>query len=244
MGCSRTRCLRVFIGLALRISAVAAAGSCLVDCGATSLVGLRVRGIDPRRVDAVILSHLHGDHFGGLPFLLLDAQFLSLRQQPLLIAGPPGTRARLDSALEVMFPGAANLHWRFSREVVEAEPGYRREILGHSLETSEVVHLSGAPSTALRLSDGQTTFAYSGDTEWTEALLPVALDADLFVVECFAYAGHSPGHMSWHALKPRLPDLRARQVMVTHMGPAMLNRIEEMRDANLLVAEDGKVIDF
>ena len=47
----------------------------LIDCGASSLVALKARGIDPTRIDGVILSHLHGDHFGGLPFLLLDAQF-------------------------------------------------------------------------------------------------------------------------------------------------------------------------
>lgn len=221
-----------------------AAASMLVDCGATSLVGLRTRGIDPERVDAIVLSHLHGDHFGGLPFLFLDAQFLSLRQKPLLIVGPPGTRARLDAALEVMFPGSAKLRWRFSWEVVEVEPGQRQAILGHCLETSEVVHFSGAPSTALRLSHGQTIFAYSGDTEWTEALLPIAKGADLFVVECFAYSGHSPGHMSWQVLKARLPDLRARKIMVTHMGPSMLARIDEIRDANLLAAEDGKVVDL
>ena len=67
-------------------------------------------------------------------------------------------------------------------------------MLGHSLTTAEVIHQSGAPSTALRLSDGQTVFAYSGDTEWTDALLPIARDADLFICECYAYAGktHRP----------------------------------------------------
>jgi ribonuclease BN (tRNA processing enzyme) len=216
----------------------------LIDCGATSLVACKTLGIDQSQIDAIVLSHLHADHFGGLPFLFLEAQFLSPRKRPLLIAGPPGTRARLDAALEVMFPGAGKLRWRFSWEVLEVEPGQRQDILGHSLETSEVVHFSGAPSTALRLCDGQTTLAYSGDTEWTEALLPVAKGADLFIVECFAYAGDAPGHMNWQVLKPRLPELRARQIMVTHMGPTMLDRVSEIVDAKLLVAEDGKVIDF
>jgi ribonuclease BN (tRNA processing enzyme) len=73
----------------------------LLDCGASSLVALKARHIDPNVIDAIMLSHLHGDHFGGLPFLLLDAQLLSRRTRPLVIAGPPGTRTRLDAALEV-----------------------------------------------------------------------------------------------------------------------------------------------
>ena len=52
-----------------------AKGTLLVDCGASSLVALKARGLDHARIDGIILSHLHGDHFGGLPFLLLDAQF-------------------------------------------------------------------------------------------------------------------------------------------------------------------------
>jgi ribonuclease BN (tRNA processing enzyme) len=42
----------------------------------------------------VFVSHLHGDHFGGLPFLILDGQF-SGRTEPLTVAGPPGTADRL-----------------------------------------------------------------------------------------------------------------------------------------------------
>jgi ribonuclease BN (tRNA processing enzyme) len=107
-----------------------------------------------------------------------------------------------------------------------------------------VVHYSGAPSTALRLSDGKALFAYSGDTEWVEALVAVADNADLFIVECYGYSGHMPGHLSWEVLKPRLPDLRARRTMLTHMNPTMLCHLDEVRAAGALVAEDGAVMEF
>jgi ribonuclease BN (tRNA processing enzyme) len=84
----------------------------LMDFGASSLVALRAQGHDPNRIDAIVLSHLHGDHFGGVPFLLLDAQFLSRRTHPLVIAGPPGTRERIDAAMEV--------RWSRSRRVLRA----------------------------------------------------------------------------------------------------------------------------
>src|SRR5690606_16012054 len=80
--------------------------SLLVDCGASAPPALKSLGLDSSRIEAIILSHLHGDHFGGLPFLLLDSQFLARREAPLLIAGPPGTRTRLDTLLEVFFPGS------------------------------------------------------------------------------------------------------------------------------------------
>src|SRR5918997_634741 len=78
----------------------------LVDCGASSAVALKARGLDHGNIDAIVLSHLHGDHFGALPFLLLDAQLVARRERPLIVAGPPGSRARIEAAMEVFFPRA------------------------------------------------------------------------------------------------------------------------------------------
>ena len=75
----------------------------------------------------------------------------------------------------------------------EVAIGVASKVSDHSIVTAEVIHQSGAPSTALRLSDGEATFAYSGDTEWTDALLPIAHDADLFICECYAHAGKLTG---------------------------------------------------
>ncbi len=47
--------------------------SVLLDCGATSLTALRQQQIDLNQIEAVLVTHLHGDHFGGLPFLVLGA---------------------------------------------------------------------------------------------------------------------------------------------------------------------------
>ncbi len=211
----------------------------LIDCGASALPALKGQGIEPNRIDAIVLSHLHGDHFGGIPFFLLDSQYLARREQPLTIAGPPGTRARLDAVLEVFFPKSTGTKWRFSWSVKEIPVGVASDVLGHSLITAEVIHQSGAPSTALRLSDGERTFAYSGDTEWTDALLPIARGADLFICECYAYAGKLTGHMSWEILQTKIAALAAKRLMLTHMNPSMLAWLDDIRAAGLLIAADG-----
>lgn len=220
-----------------------ASATLLIDCGASALPSLKAQDIDLKRIDAVILSHLHGDHFGGLPFLLLDARF-SGRETPLLIAGPTGARERLELAMEVFFPKSTTTKWKFPWQVEEIAVGVETDVLGHSLVTAEVVHQSGAPSTALRLSDGEKVFAYSGDTEWTDALLPIARGADLFVCECYAYAGKLNGHLSWEIIKARLGDLGAKRTMITHMNPTMLARTDEAKAAGVLIAADGLTLEF
>ena len=78
----------------------------LVDCGATTLVALKAQGIDPSAIDTVAITHLHGDHFGGLPWLILDGQFAH-RTSRLHVLRPAGTAARLAQAMEVLFPGSS-----------------------------------------------------------------------------------------------------------------------------------------
>jgi len=221
-----------------------AKGVLLVDCGASALIAMKASGLDASRIDAIILSHLHGDHFGGLPFLLLDAQFLAGRERPLLVAGPPGTRKRMEEAQEMFFPRSSRNKWRFGLDVREMELQHETNLLGHSVRTAEVLHYSGAPSTAVRVSDGERAFAYSGDTQWTDALIPIADGADLFIVECYAYSGDPPGHLTWTVLRPRLKELRAKRIMLTHMNPSMLERLDEARAAGLLIAEDGAILEF
>lgn len=222
----------------------AGARKLLLDCGASSLVALKARGVDPNSLDGVILSHLHGDHFGALPFLLLDAQHLSRRSRPLTVLGPPGTRDRLDAALEVFFPGSSQTSRRFALEVGEITPGVPDQVLGFAIVTAEVIHNSGAPSTAVRLAADGKVLAYSGDTEWTDALIPIAAGADLFIIECYDHARDLKGHMSFAKLKQKRASIAARRIMLTHMNPTMLARTDEAVAEGFWVAEDGLVVDL
>jgi ribonuclease BN (tRNA processing enzyme) len=216
----------------------------LVDCGASSLVAMRTAGVDPNGIDGIVLSHLHLDHFGGLPFFLLDAQHLSRRDRPLAIAGPPGTRERVSALLEVTFAGSTKSKWRFPWEVTDIPVGNPTGFLGFTVTSTEVIHFSGAPSTALRVTDGRKIFAYSGDTQWTDALLAVARGADLFIIECYEYEREFSGHLNWKTIERRKADLSARRLMVTHMNASVLQRLDEITSAGVLVASDGLVMEL
>jgi ribonuclease BN (tRNA processing enzyme) len=213
----------------------------LVDCGATSLVAMKAQGLDPGDVGAVAITHLHGDHFGGLPFLILDGQF-SGRSSPLLIAGPPGTAARLAQAMESLFPGASSVQRRFGVQVTELVPGGPPIGLGAATVRGwEVEHASGAPSLALRVGLDAASFGYSGDTQWTPALADAARGCDLFASEAYTYAKPIRYHLDYQTLRARLPELGAQRVVVTHMSGDMLARIAE---ADVPAAYDGMVIDL
>jgi ribonuclease BN (tRNA processing enzyme) len=215
--------------------------SLLVDCGPSALQALNGMGIDPNGVELVLLSHLHGDHFGGLPFFLLGAQLGTRRTSPLTIAGPPGTEERLRQATEVLYPGAWREEWRFPLELVELEPE-RRAVFGAVAVTPYLVsHPSGAPPLALRIEIGGRVVAFSGDTEWTPGLVAAAEGADLLVVECYTFERPVPYHLDYRTLERHLPELRAKRIVLTHMSPEMLDRVAGL---DCEYAEDGKQLEL
>ncbi|MGH6944158.1 MAG: MBL fold metallo-hydrolase [Geminicoccaceae bacterium] len=210
--------------------------SLLIDCGATALVAMRRLGIEPNVVDTILVSHLHGDHFAGIPFFLLDAQFVTRRRRPLIIAGPGGTHERILRALEVLFPGSTGMDWRFPLRFTKLEPG-RTEGIGRVRVTPfEVRHPSGAPSLALRLACQGKVLAYSGDTEWTKALVEVSRDADLFIVECYGYSPKAGFHLDFQTLLGHRRELGAKRVLLTHMSEEMLGKLDGL---DVEAAEDG-----
>jgi ribonuclease BN (tRNA processing enzyme) len=173
--------------------------SLLIDCGASSLVAMKKARLDPSRVGAVAVSHLHGDHFGGIPFLILDGQFHH-RSQPLLLAGPPGLEGRLQTTMEALFPGSSQVARRFPVIVRELAARVPTSVGAATVTAFPVDHASGAPAYALRVSVGGKTVAYSGDTQWTDTLIEAAAGVDLFICEAYFVDKKVRYHLDYQTL--------------------------------------------
>jgi len=210
----------------------------LLDCGATALVALKRAEIDPSSLGFVALSHLHGDHFAGLPWLILDGQF-SKRTRPLRIAGPVGVAERVNRTFDALYPGAVEAVRAFETTFGEFSERTPYELGPARITPFEVRHSSGAPSYALRIEYGGKVIAYSGDTEWTDALFDAADGADLFVCECNFFDLNAPGHLDYVTLAGKRPQIDCARIVITHMSEQMLAR---SGDVELEMAADGAVI--
>lgn len=215
-----------------------AGSAVLIDCGASSLVALKAAALDPSQIGSVLLSHLHGDHFGGLPFLVLDGQF-SRRTLPLAVAGPPGTTERVRMAMEVFFPGSSVVDRRFALHFVELAERQAARVGPARVMPFGVVHASGAPPYALRVEYGGKVIVYSGDTEWTEALVAASRGADLFVCEAYTYERKVRYHLDYASLREHCGRLGCRRIILTHLGPDMLAHLD---DAEFECAHDGLAV--
>jgi ribonuclease BN (tRNA processing enzyme) len=181
----------------------------------------RPLGWTQARSGSFFVSHLHGDHFGGLPFLILDGQF-TRRTSPLTVAGPPGTGARLREAMQVLFPGSADTARRFDVRVAELVPGATEAVAGIAVTSWEVDHPSGAPALALRVDVGGTIIAYTGDTAWTDDLAAVAAGADLLIAEAYYFDKPVPYHLRHADIAAHRGELTSRRIVLTHLSADML----------------------
>lgn len=193
----------------------------LIDCGATSLAALKRLDLTPADITAVFISHLHGDHFGGLPFLILDGQF-SRRTAPLTIAGPPGLSQRLARAMESAFPGSSSVERRFRVEAIELDPGTEATVGAVTVRSWEMDHPSGAPSLGLRLTVDGRTIAYTGDSAWTDAIPELAAGADVLIAEAYYLQKDVPYHLRLADLISHQGELTAKRIILTHMSAEML----------------------
>jgi ribonuclease BN (tRNA processing enzyme) len=220
------------------------ASTFLIDCGVTTLIGMRRLGFQPNDIDTIFVSHLHGDHFGGLAWFLVDALYVSDRTRPLIVTGPKGIEARFLTAAEALYPNITAIKRGFALSFVEYEEQVPLEVGGVSVTPFEVRHPSGAPPYALRFAIDGKVVAFTGDTGWVDVLCKVAQGADLFISECFQYDVVLPIHLDYATIDANYQRLGAKRVLLTHMGEAMLANIGKVDPARYLLAEDGMTLDL
>jgi ribonuclease BN (tRNA processing enzyme) len=216
----------------------------LIDCGASSLIGMRRLGLQPNDVETLFVSHLHGDHFGGLPWLLVDAIYVSNRTRPLVVTGPRGIEARFLTVAEALYPGITTVKRDFDLTFVEYHERQPLGAGGVTVTPFEVKHPSGAPPYALRFEIEGKTLAFTGDTGWVDALCEVAQGADLLISECFQYDVVLPIHLDYTTIDANYQRLGAKRVLLTHMGEAMLSESGKVDHSRYLIAHDGMTLDL
>jgi ribonuclease BN (tRNA processing enzyme) len=210
-----------------------------IDFGTSSLIALAQQGIAHNSIDAILISHLHGDHCGGVPFLLVDAMLAAKRQRPLTIAGPRDLSRRMAEIREALFPGSHVMTPTFPVDWIELEPGHPRDILDLRVTARPARHTRETNPTALRVEVGGKVIAYTGDTEWTDDVATVARDADLLIAECYFYDKPIKWHLTYATLAAHLVEVNARRVILTHMSREMLAHADEVPEE---CAHDGLVV--
>ena len=217
--------------------------SLLLDCGGSALPAIK-QAVDPATIGGIAISHLHGDHFGGLPYLIMEQHYAG-RTAPLAIIGPPDLRARVAAAGAALYqdfyggPNGPTLGYPIEWLVLGAEPA---TVGGARVSGYPVDHVAESQPHGLRVRAGDSVIAYSGDATWSDAIPRLADGADLFICEATNYATPHPVHLSIAELRAHRAELQCRRLVVTHLGNETLAHLDELDDIEH--AADGTVLEL
>jgi ribonuclease BN (tRNA processing enzyme) len=196
-------------------------------------------GIDPHGITTILVTHLHGDHFCGIPFLIRETQIISQRSKPLTIAGPGGLENTIRTLMKVLFPGSRRQSLSFDLNFVEIEsmkPAHLDELY---VTLYPAIHSPATNPHSIRIACNGRIIAYSGDTEWNPNLIEASQGADLFICECFEYEGPVKNHIDYRTLLNNRHRLSASRIVLTHMNESMLAHVS---DSKFECAVDGMTI--
>jgi len=211
-------------------------GSLLMDCGATTNTGLAELGIQRDEIETLLISHFHGDHFGGIPLFLLAAMYEDNRKQPLTIAGPPGIEERVRALAQAMGHGLDTHELPFSLSFHEVTAETNEEIGPARVRAFETQHQIEAHPHGYRVDLGGAKLAYSGDTGWFEGLPGQIAGADLFVCECTLFDHRLDFHLSLDEISEHRAQMDIGRLILTHLGSEMSRRRGEVE---FETADDG-----
>ncbi len=213
----------------------------LLDCGPTILQSLKRMRFDTTRLDFVAITHLHGDHFGGIPFLFMEYRYENPRTRPLGIHGPAGLERRVTKLFSALYEKSAEEPQPHAVHYGELQAGHVAEVEGVRITPLRVPHVPELVAFAYRIDVAGRSILYSGDSAWTEDFVQHTRGVDLFLCECSTFETHLDIHIAYPEVAARARDLGCKRLLLSHLGKEVLERQSEV---SLECARDGMTLEL
>ncbi len=214
-------------------------GGMLFDCGGTTNTGLADLGLSRDEIDVILISHFHGDHFGGIPAFLYAALYTDHRKHALEIVGPPEIEARVHALADAMGHHLADREWSFPIHYREIHAGETISAGPAELQAFATQHQPEANPQGYRVRLGREQIAYSGDTGWFDGLPRHVAESDLFICECTLHRAELDFHLSLEEMREHRDDLDCGRLILTHLGDEMSR---ERGQIEIETADDGMAV--
>ena len=222
--------------------------SVMLDCGFTVPSQYWQCKADPEDLDAIWISHFHGDHFFGVPALLLRF-WEQKRNKPLAIVGQTGVERIVCQAMELAYPGFTG-KLMYPLDFCEIEPGQKMSIVGLEWSVAQSIH--GQRNLAVRIDDGRHSIFYSGDGLFSPETLDLARTCSLLVHEAFQLDPLTPNHGTVRQCIDFAREANTAMLALVHVQrderrerySEILNLLEGIGDLHVILPETGDELEL
>lgn len=212
----------------------------LIDCGASTLIRLKQEGVLLDEIDTIIISHFHGDHYGGIPFILISALFETARTKPLNIVGPRKVKEKVFALQEAMYEGTAEKLEALDLNFYEYREGDFLKVGDVGISAFEVEHSPQSNPHGMQIEWRGKKVGFSGDTSFTKKLYDIAAGTDVFICECNFMNNVTFGHLSYAEVSSFWGNLKTKQLWLSHMNEEVFHS----KQVRLNRLSDGLKITF
>lgn len=213
----------------------------LLDLGPGAFSNLTVYA-RPESLDAIVITHLHQDHFLDMMPLYYYLRFEARPARRLPVYSPTGIRDKLGCILGER--GGAQLEEIFDfRQIEESE---RIRIGDLTLSFAKVKHLEPTYGVAVETEDGR--LAYTSDTGYIRSLVELARNAQLLVCEATIISPvEGLDHMTGAEAGRLASEASVARLLLTHIWPSIDHEIARAEAAKhfsgeVILAEDGEMV--
>lgn len=185
--------------------------------------------MDPHGLTAVVIGHMHADHYLDLAGLRYLFPWGEPAAQPLLVHLPPGGRARLDALATAISERAGFFNDAYA--IREYDPAESLQIGSLTFTFTRGRHYVPAWAMAVTAPDG-ARIVYTGDTGPSNSVVDFACDADLLLVEAAlrlsAHDDEERGHLTAEEAIDLATRARAGSARIVHYPPSRRSELEGM----------------
>lgn len=216
----------------------------LIDCGPTILLKTQEFRIDLSSLKYILITHYHGDHFAGIPFLLIYFKYILHRKEKLTIMGPEGLNIHFNKIMEVTYP---NMEFDFEIEFIELNKNDEIFCNPYIIKSYPITHKE--ESIGYRIVDNKHSFAFTGDTILNEEvfILMDAVDIGIIELSLWDNPNQEISHVSLQELISLRDKINVKHLFFNHITDSLAEEVKKINQ-NIkpigIPLYDGMKIDF
>lgn len=205
----------------------------LIDIGPGTIKQLIKENYDLRKIDTILLTHLHSDHILDFPTFIVNVEVLGISHR-IDIYSPKGTREKLLTLVHLMYGDYFDQFISKYLNFTQIYDDFEMRNKSHNIKVKEVLH-QGIQSYGFII---DSKLGVTGDSSLCEHIKFISNHCNVIICDCSQEIGDKY-HMGIDNVKELLHRNRNLEIIPTHFRDGTREKLKQMNLKNVSIVDDG-----